>query len=363
MNEEGSSHSRTGGPPTGENPEYHRSGMERSLTRNWMLLAVALGSISLPARGEPAGRLSYERGPGAEQCPEEAALRRAVAARLGEDPFDPRLSRTFRLAIVSDGARLRGSVVLEANGVAEGRRELDAPQEACAELLEAMALAVSLTINPDLAVAEAPALQKEPNARTEPEIVKTREATHAPVNPSPRRDETRSRPRRDPRGTGPVYAIGAVAHGAVGTGPGVAAGGSALLRTGTPRAHLNLEGRVDALSRAGVGRQGTVHSTLLAAVLAPCARLAPLSGCPLLLLGSLSARSRGVRVERSDSGFFAAAGGRVAASAPLGGALFLEARADVLYALTPVTIELDQTPVWRAGASGALGVGLIWEFP
>jgi hypothetical protein len=338
--------------------------MERSLTRNWMLLALALGSISLPARGEPAGRLSYERGPGAEHCPGEEALRGAVAARLGEDPFDPRLSRTFRLVIVASGARLRGSVELVTNGIAEGRRELAAPQEACAELLEAMALAVSLTINPDLAVAEAPVPQKEPPAGAEPEDVTRRELTLASIDSRSRRDEIPpSHSRRDRRGPAPVFAAGALAHGAIGTGPGVAAGASALVRAGIPWAHLSLEGRVDALSRAGIGRQGTVHSTLVAGVLAPCARFAPLSGCPLLLLGSLFAHSRGVSVERSDSGFFAAAGGRVAASAPLGGALFLEARADVLYALTPVTIELDQAPVWSAGASGALGIGVIWEFP
>jgi hypothetical protein len=338
--------------------------MARSLTRNAMMLALSLGSVSLPAGGEPAGGLSYERGPGAEECPEEAALRRAVAARLGEDPFDSRLSPTFRLAIVSDGARLRGSVVLVTDGVAEGRRELEADAEACGELVEAMALAVSLTINPDLVVTQAAPKQPELPPRAEPVETPGSPATLAATNPRPPKDEIRSpRARPGARGSALGIAVGALAHGAVGTGPGVAAGASALFRAGTPRWQLGLEGRVDALSRAGIGRSGTVHSTLVAAVLAPCVRIAPLSACPLLLVGSLFARSRGVAVERSDRGFFAAAGGRVAASAPLGEALLLEARVDALYALTPVTIELDRTPVWRAGASGALGVGVIWEFP
>jgi hypothetical protein len=156
---------------------------------------------------------------------------------------------------------------------------------------------------------------------------------------------------------------GAFAHGAIGTGPGVAAGGSAVVRTGAAWWQLGVEGRLDALSQAGIGRSGTVHSTLVAGVLAPCVRHGAVSGCPLLLLGSLFARSRGVTTERSDRGFFAAAGGRLAASGPLGENLLLEARLDALYPLTPVTIDLDGTPVWRAGASGALGVGVIWEFP
>jgi hypothetical protein len=337
--------------------------MERSLTRNGTLLALSLAFISLPAKSEPAGRLSYERGPGADHCPEEAALRRAVAARLGEDPFDSTLSRTFRLAIASDGVRLRGSVELVVDGVAEGRRELTADPDACAELVDAMALAVSLTINPNLVVTEAPPSQPEPPPQAEPEAPLV-PVTLATTNRPPPKDELRpARPRTDSRGPALGVAVGALAHGAVGTGPGVAAGASALVRAGTERFQLGLEGRVDALSRAGIGRNGTVHSTLAAAVIAPCARLAPLSGCPLLLVGSLFARSRGVAVERSDRGFFAAAGGRAAVSAPLARALLLEARVDVLYALTPLTIELDQTPVWRAGASGALGVGVIWEIP
>jgi hypothetical protein len=337
--------------------------MARSLTRNAMMLALSLGSVSLPARGETAGRLRYERGPGAERCPDEEALRRAVAARLGEDPFDSKLSRTFRLAIASDGARLLGSVELVVDGVAEGRRELTADPEACAELVDAMALAVSLTINPDLVVTEAQPKQPEPRPRA-PEEAPIGPVTLATTNPRPPKDEMRpARPRNDSRGPALGVAVGALAHGAVGTGPGVAAGASALVRAGTERFQLGLEGRVDALSRAGIGRNGTVHSTLAAVVVAPCARLAPFSGCPLLLVGSLFARSRGVAVERSDRGFFAAAGGRAAVSAPLARALLLEARVDVLYALTPVTIELDQTPVWRAGASGALSAGVIWEFP
>ena len=92
--------------------DYHRRGMARSVTRIGMVSLLVLGAAAAPAHAEPAGRLVYDRGPGAEACPDEMALRRAVGARLGEDPFDPRLSRTFRLTIAIAGARLRGVVEL-----------------------------------------------------------------------------------------------------------------------------------------------------------------------------------------------------------------------------------------------------------
>jgi hypothetical protein len=335
--------------------------MVRSVMQKAVVLTLLLGPISAPAQAEPAGRLLYDRGPGAEACPDEATLRRAVAARLGEDPFDSRLSRTFRLTIAMAGARLRGVVELVTEGLAEGRRELDAEPGACAELVDAMALAVSLTINPDLVV-EVPRELPSPSPPAAPELQPTTE-------PERRFALPRARPSRDaPRASrekAPPLAleVGGLAHGAVGTGPGVAAGGTALIRAGTPTWGIGIEGRLDALSRAGIGRSGTVRSTLTAGVLAPCARFGHGSACPLLLMGSLFARSQGVTTERSDRGFYAAAGARLAVGAPLADQLLLEARLDALYPLTRVTIDLDGIPVWRASASGALGVGVIWEIP
>jgi hypothetical protein len=339
--------------------------MARSVSRLGIPALLALASIAAPARAEPAGRLAYERGSGAESCPDEVALRRAVAARLGEDPFGPGVSRTFRLVLGSTGARLRGSVELVTDGVTEGRRELEADADACPELVEAMALAVSLTINPNLVVDGAPPRsepEKHDPAPAPPPSPEVALASPSP-SPSPVRDTPSLTPAARAASTAVTLATGAFAHGAVGTGPGIAAGGSVVVRVGAAWWHVGLEGRVDALSQAGIGRNGTVHSTLLAGVLAPCVRLGPASGCPVLLLGSLLARSRGVTTERSDRGFYAAGGGRLAAGAPLGKRLVLEARLDALYPFTPVTIDLDGTPVWRAKASGALGVGVIGEFP
>jgi hypothetical protein len=67
-----------------------------------LLLAGALTASS--ARAAPTSRLTYVRGPGAEKCPDEAELRRAVAERLGYDPFFPAANRT----IVAEITRTQG---------------------------------------------------------------------------------------------------------------------------------------------------------------------------------------------------------------------------------------------------------------
>lgn len=340
-------------------------GLERRNTTSFGAL-LAFAAMIAPARAEPGGRLSYERQSGAEFCPDEVALRRAVVARLGEDPFTADGSRTFRLTLRASEGRLRGTIELEASGVVEGRRELDAGANACAELVEALALAVSLTINPNLVVdgAGTPAsiepapVEPEPPAALPPPPA----TSFRPPPPSPPRNRPTARSTSTERA--PVtLAAGAAAHFAVGTGPGIAAGGSAIVRAEGKLWRVGLEGRVDTFSQADIGRNGTVYSTLIAGVLAPCARVGQVSACPLLLLGSLYAESEGVTTERSDRGFFSAAGARLSTGIPLGEHLLLELRMDALYALSRVTIELDGNPVWRAGASGTFGAGLIWTFP
>ena len=44
-------------------------------------------------------RLEYVRGDGAESCAEATALRRAVSARLGYDPFDPKAANSIRFTL------------------------------------------------------------------------------------------------------------------------------------------------------------------------------------------------------------------------------------------------------------------------
>src|SRR6188768_3765956 len=72
-------------------------------------LAPLLGSSQVWAF--PSARLEYTREVGAESCPDEAALRRAVADRLGYDPFDASAPELLRARVTASDGRF--SALLE----------------------------------------------------------------------------------------------------------------------------------------------------------------------------------------------------------------------------------------------------------
>jgi len=56
------------------------------------VLALARAAAAAPA---PKAHLLYVRGPGAQRCPDEQAVREVVARRLGYDPFAEREAMTI----------------------------------------------------------------------------------------------------------------------------------------------------------------------------------------------------------------------------------------------------------------------------
>jgi hypothetical protein len=89
--------------------------------------STLLSLLLIPARAaaSPSARLVYIRGPGTETCPDEAAIRAAVAARLGYDPFfrSAPSTMTVELSMAGDTYRARIQLVDE-NGTVRGVREL-----------------------------------------------------------------------------------------------------------------------------------------------------------------------------------------------------------------------------------------------
>ncbi len=109
----------------------------------------------------------YARGPGAEQCPEQDVVRKAVATRLGYDPFFPASDKTIVARILRDSARLRGEVeLIDEHGVELGLREFSAEANQCDDLVRAMALSISIAIDPKSAETYAQGPPDEPPAES-----------------------------------------------------------------------------------------------------------------------------------------------------------------------------------------------------
>jgi len=140
--------------------------------------SIALGPCSLAlqaaifalgiARGAgafPTSRLVYARGPGAELCPDQDAVRKAVATRLGYDPFFPGSDKTIVARISRDSDHLKGEVELvDEHGVELGLREFSDEPGKCDDLVHAMALSISIAIDPKSAETYAQGPPDEPPA-------------------------------------------------------------------------------------------------------------------------------------------------------------------------------------------------------
>ncbi|MGA7121912.1 MAG: hypothetical protein WBY94_17525, partial [Polyangiaceae bacterium] len=100
-------------------------------------VAAACALWSLPAQSTPSARLVYSRARGAESCPDEEAMRAAVAARVGYDPFFAWARKTIVASMAP--ASLRGFVakvdLVDEQGMDHGARTLQASGE-CRELLD-----------------------------------------------------------------------------------------------------------------------------------------------------------------------------------------------------------------------------------
>src|SRR5689334_10030917 len=102
-----------------------------------------------PAMAKPTARLQYTQGAGAEQCPGEDAGRASGAARLGCDPFVDAADTTAVAIGKREQGEWRGEVKLvDKRGSGRGMRQLSSSAADCADLIAAMALTISIAIDP-----------------------------------------------------------------------------------------------------------------------------------------------------------------------------------------------------------------------
>ncbi len=336
--------------------------------------AACAASSPAPAWGAPREhavvRLSYQRGPGAEACPDEAAVREAVLARLGYDPFDDTAPRRLRASVGRSGHRdgpLVARIELrDAAGALQGERDLRGAGSDCTELATAMAIAISLGIDP-LSAAEphaspTPVTPTIPVTRitvTEEPTVRHEEASGVRVAPTPP-PEPRRAPPDAPAGP-PLHARFAVG-GVVswGISPAVPAVGGTVdagIRRGAWS--LDVEGAGDWAATATDGASG-VKSSLVLASLAPCVHVWIGVGCALGGMGSLYATGV-VRAPESAHALFADAGVRLGVEVPFARRFFARAHADGLATLTHVTYHLDGQTAWSTPPL-SLSLGLAAGF-
>jgi len=319
------------------------------------------------------------RSQGAGDCPSQATLEAAVTARLGYEAFSPWGDQTIIATVSpSNGGLVARAELIDHDGVAQGSRQVQARRSACEELVAALALAISITLDPthvaaarkgasqlDAQSASDPPpndlqVQHPPRDTALPDPAET--AKLPPLDVAPWHETRAEQPRA--RRTEVSLHVHAGVFGALALVPdatlGFRVGGE--LRRGP--FSLWLAGQAT-LPRAEPATQvSEVRIKLLAGELALCGELVrPFSLCSLTLLGTMHGEGVGVSAPKRESSFYASLGARGLLVLPLGPVFALLGNADLSGVLTRPTFQLEGMDVWKPAALAfGAGIGISGRF-
>lgn len=336
-------------------------------------LVIATAAVDAePGPESPSVRLVYSRTAEASSCPAEPALRAAVAARFGYDPFFPWAKAT----VVVQMSRLRALYVarvqlLDDNGIALGSRELSSAQHDCSEIFDATALAISIAV--DAASKQiAPAPPEEPvppppapPSPPAPPVPAPPAATPAAATPAASlSSESTPVPPADTQALHPEVGVDVLES--LGVGPSASPGVSLFARGRMRWWSLSLEVRADwpgSVTRPVEFGGGRVQSWVAGAGLASCLHVGLMAVCAVGMAGSLQASGHDIDPQFSRATWFAMAGGRLGLEWPVSRTLALRVRVDGVVNLDRVSLVLGNDDVWKAPpVAGTLGGGFMARF-
>lgn len=309
-------------------------------------LAAMLVLYAPVAAASSSARLVYLRSPGAEGCPDEADLRRAVATRLGYDPFFAVADTTLVVEIGRTSRteeRYHATIkLLEGDSTVRGTRELDL-SGACSTTVDTLALSMSIAIDPSSLLGPTePAPPDPPPAPAPPEPAPASKG----LEPAPREPRVaRPAPSRDSAKPTPIR-VGAALRPflSVGSAPAVNTGGAldVWLRRGALA--LTVSGRVDASASTDVPA-GTIATSMLLGEIAAVAHLDPVYVGLVTAFGEVRGERLAAESSR-DVAFRAALGLRVGLAVPLVGPLSARAQVDAMVSLTDHALVIDGAPAF-----------------
>lgn len=329
----------------------------RPLAALTLLCAAHVVTSARSAYASPSAKLVYVRGASAERCPGEPELRKAVAVRLGYDPFFPTANKTVIADVVRTDAGFRAKVrIIRDDGVVRGERELATTGADCGELVAALALAISIALDdlderPPVTPAEPPTteLAVEPlppaTAAERPATVPAPASATPPLRPSLRVS------------LGPALSTG--------TAPAAAAGASLAAGVRLRRASLRVDGRAELPASEPFviptsPSSGRVTTSVFVATASACGHLSIAFGCAGGGIGRIATETRDLLRNASDAAPFAVLVARLGAEIELGTSFFLSPLLEVSVPLARHRVDVaDATVFTMAPVAGtvALHVG------
>lgn len=146
-----------------------------------LLLGVAHARADPPRRG---ARLTWARGAGAERCVGLLGLQEDVKARLGYDPFALSSELEIEGVIVRGAKGFRAELVVRDGADRPlGTRQLASAETDCRSLGEAVAVAITVAIDPEASGVASPLIEEVPFTSAPPPPIP---APPPPAAPTPR---------------------------------------------------------------------------------------------------------------------------------------------------------------------------------
>jgi hypothetical protein len=322
-------------------------------------IAAAGASSGVAAPSSTTVSFQYEAPDPGGRCPASKTMENAIAARLGFFPFDERGTVLVRATIRSEAQELIGVVEMtDQSGKVVGRRVLRSSSSDCEGLTEAMAVAISVALEPlALRPPESPR-SSAPASFTPAPAPPSSSASSAPGPVEPARVPPLRNPHAEPIEPPRLHAsLGAMTT--TGTTPGTALGVTGQVGIRRSSWSAALEGRAELVTVTHVD-DSEVHTSLVSGWLVPCWQGSPWMACAIAGAGSLRVEGKEVDEPKRDQAFYAALGGRVGAEIPVYGSMFLRLHGDLAMALTRTTFFLSDQARWSSspvhlGAGLALG--------
>lgn len=298
--------------------------------------ALAILALSSVAHARERTRLVVTRDKNAAECPDERALRDAVGARLGYEPFAPDAPSLIIVTFRQHGEALLGTVQLrDAAGQVKGERTHSSARGDCEELASTTALTISILLDPRAGMIPPRSTELKPQVELKP-------------GPPPER-----------RSVG--WRLTAAGTGVLGMAPTTTVG--LLVGAGVAGRwwSASAEFRADWPATRAIGSL-EARTSFTGGNLVPCAHIGMGYACTVLALGAIRGEVGGSSPS-SQSTFHLMIGPRVGLSIPLAPWLSLDGHVEAPIAPTRTTLRVAGVDLWSTPTiSGLVGIGILGHF-
>lgn len=322
--------------------------------RSVLVVAAMVTSARLAAaQAAPTARLHYAAQDPKTECPDEAAFRALVTARLGRDPFTPDAADAVSVDVSPTANQLGGRVVVRRSSGTSTRHVHERFGE-CEVLVEALASIAALAIDPEGAA------RPRPLPALPPVTPATPPSQLLGVSLPPASDAPTLSPPTSPPPKSPMrFAARGALVASTGLLPATSMGGEIGVGFGGPHFAIFALGRGEL--QPSTTSAPRLDASLLAAGIAPCTAVDWFTACLVVWAGVLSGRAPDAIVPSLGSSTVGYLGPRVGAMIPLGKGFGFAPHIDALFPLVRTTLLFGGQPAWVAPAlAGTVGVGIVY---